>query len=185
MGDCQKTGCSLASEAVKPTPVSVLPETVRPVIAWMPGPDRPWPPGVVAFQVRPSDDVQTTTSWCPRVAPNEPVAVNMSPAAASAVTWATPDGTGSGVSVHVAPPSADRAANGASPLFCVCSLPYATTVRPAAVTCSSTAREAPDGTGREIPRHSRPSTETHAAGWSPKRPTAAKPLAVAVTASIP
>ena len=40
-GDCQRTGCSPPGVAVKPTPDRVRPETVRPVMAWMPGPVRP------------------------------------------------------------------------------------------------------------------------------------------------
>jgi hypothetical protein len=47
---------------VKPTPVSVLPEVVRAVMAWMPGPVRPGPAGVTAFQADPSAEVHTTTS---------------------------------------------------------------------------------------------------------------------------
>jgi hypothetical protein len=50
---------------VKPTPVSVRPDTARPVIAWMPGAARPGPAGVAAFQVVPSGDVHTTTTCSP------------------------------------------------------------------------------------------------------------------------
>ena len=58
IGDCQKTGVSLVGEAVKPTPVSVLADAVSPVIAWMPGPVRPCPAGVAAFQAEPFADIQ-------------------------------------------------------------------------------------------------------------------------------
>ena len=62
IGDCQKTGSSPAGEAVKPTPVSVLPDTARPVMAWMPGPVRPCPAGSAARHADPFGDVHTTTS---------------------------------------------------------------------------------------------------------------------------
>ena len=68
-GACQKTGCSPAGEAVKPTPVSVLPATARPVMAWMPGPVRPFPAGSAACQDEPLRDVHTTTFWWPGVLP--------------------------------------------------------------------------------------------------------------------
>jgi predicted amidohydrolase len=61
-GDCQKTGCSPAGVAVKPTPVSVRSETSRPVMAWMPVPVRPCPVGVTACQAEPLAEVHTTTS---------------------------------------------------------------------------------------------------------------------------
>ena len=95
---------------MKPTPVRVEPDTVRPVIAWMPGPVRPSPPGVAAVQCEPSDEVHTTTSWWPGVVPNVPVTVNVPPATASAVTLAWPAGTGRLDSVQVMPPLPDRAA---------------------------------------------------------------------------
>ena len=53
---CQKTGCSALGEAEKPTPVRVLPEAVRLVMAWMPGPVRPWPAGSAACQAEPFGD---------------------------------------------------------------------------------------------------------------------------------
>src|SRR6266704_1842332 len=108
IGGCQRMGCSPAGVAVKPTPVSVRPETVRPVMAWMPGVARPGPLGVAAFQAMPSGEVQTTTSLSPAVAPNVPVTVKPPPAAATALTCAVPAGTGRGVSVQARPPSADR-----------------------------------------------------------------------------
>ena len=78
-GDCQRTGCSPPGVAVKPTPDRVRPETVRPVMAWMPRPARPWPPGVTAFQDDPLAEVHTTTSCWPAVLPNVPVARNVPP----------------------------------------------------------------------------------------------------------
>ena len=48
---------------LKPTPVSVVPDAVRAVMAWMPGPDRPRPLGVNAFHAAPFAEVHTTTSW--------------------------------------------------------------------------------------------------------------------------
>ncbi len=92
---------------MKPTPVSVRPDTARPVIAWTPGEARPGPAGVAAFQVVPSRDVHTTTSCSPGLAPNVPVTVKLPPVAASALTCAVPAGTGRADSVHVRPPSAD------------------------------------------------------------------------------
>ena len=41
--------------------VSVLPDTVRPVMAWMPGPVRPCPAGSAACHADPFGDVHTTT----------------------------------------------------------------------------------------------------------------------------
>jgi len=54
---------------VKPTPVKVLPATARPVMAWMPGPVRPFPAGSAARQAEPLADVHTTTFWWPWVLP--------------------------------------------------------------------------------------------------------------------
>ena len=62
IGHCQKTGSSPAADALKPTPVTVSPEVVRAVMAWMPGPVRPCPPGVAVFQAEPLAEVHTTTS---------------------------------------------------------------------------------------------------------------------------
>jgi hypothetical protein len=62
MGERQMVGVSLAGEALKPTPVRVLPETVSAVISWMPWPPRPVTEGELAFQLRPSVEVQMTTS---------------------------------------------------------------------------------------------------------------------------
>ena len=73
---------------------------VRPVMAWMPGPVRPCPPGVTAFQADPLAEVHTTTSWWPgwrrtsRWRVNSPPAPAAVPSAVtrSAVTNARPAG---------------------------------------------------------------------------------------------
>src|ERR1017187_6027793 len=115
-------GCSLAGEAVNPTPVSMLPDAVRPVIAGTPGPARPRPAGADAFQVVPSGDVQITTSCWPGVVPKVPVPAKPPSAAASAVTCMLPavvrvvaPGIGRAGSFRLAPPSADWTADGPCP----------------------------------------------------------------------
>ena len=172
---------------MKPTPVSVLPDRARPVIAWMPGPVRPCPAGVAAVQAEPFADVHTTTSWWPGVLPNIPVAVKPPPAAASAVTeglGSSPAGTGSAASVQLAPPSDEFAANGSRWPAVVTAVPTATTVRPLLATCCNTALVDPIGTGRSAWRQVRPSGEIQAEAWLPSEPTATKPPERAATASI-
>src|SRR5580693_2199624 len=150
----------------------------------MPGPVSPCPVGVAAVQAEPFAEVHTTTSWWPGVRPNVPVAVKPPPAAASAVTVATPAGTGSAASVQVAPPLAELAANGSRWPVVVTAVPVATTVRPLLATCCSTALAEPTGTGRFAWRQVRPSGETQAEAWFPSDPTATKPPERATTASI-
>jgi hypothetical protein len=125
--------------AVKPTPASVLPVAVRAVIAWIPGPVRPCPDGVAAFQSLPLGDVHTTTSCWPWTRPYTPVAVKPRPVAARAVTVAWPSGAGSANCDQVAPPSDEAAANGTCRPVVVSAVPAATTVRPLSATCWSTA----------------------------------------------
>src|SRR3954469_16352292 len=187
MGACQKTGCSAVGEAEKPTPVRVLPVAVRLVMAWMPGPVRPWPAGSAARRAEPFGAVHTTTFWWPGVRPKVPAAVNVRPAVVSAVTAVRPTGPGSAEEVQVAPPLAELAADGppgpgsaeearvAPPLAelaangtvrpaAVTAVPTAATVRPRLVTCSSMARVTPAGSGRSACRQLWPSAEVQAEG---------------------
>src|SRR5215470_12829411 len=93
-------------------------------------------------------------------------------------------GTGSSGSVQLAPPSAERAANGTDWPAVVVAVPTATTTRPAFATCSSTARVVPGGRGRSACRQVRPSAEVQADGWLPCEPTATNPDPPAATAVI-
>ena len=152
-------------------------------MAWMPGVARPGPAGVAAFQVIPSREVQTTTSLSPAVAPNVPVTVKPPPAAATALTCAVPAGTGRAAAVQVRPPSAERAAYGTGPAA-VRATPAATTVRPAAATCCKRRRGGP-GRERQVGQAPGPAVRRGPRGGTPPcEPTATKPPAAAVTASI-
>src|ERR1700684_2217475 len=111
MGERQMVGVSLTGDAVKPTPVRVLPETVRAVISWMPWPLRPVTEGELGVQVRPSVEVQMTTFWRP-AEPNVPTAVKPPPVAATACTAAVPSGDGWRESGQGAPPSLHTRATG-------------------------------------------------------------------------
>src|SRR4051795_4731038 len=184
MGACQKTGCSAVGEAEKPTPVRVLPVAVRLVMAWMPGPVRPWPAGSAARQAEPFGDVHTTTFWWPGVRPKVPAAVNVRPAVVSAVTAVRPTGPGSAEEVQVAPPLAELAANGTVRPAAVTAVPTAAPVRPRLVTCSSMARVTPAGSGRSACRQLWPSAEVQAEGRLPCAPTATKPARPAVAATL-
>jgi hypothetical protein len=118
------------------------------------------------------------------VLPNVPAATNSWPAAASAVTNARPEGTGSADSVQLAPPSGELAANGTCCPVVMSAVPTAATARPSLATCCSTALVAPTGSGRLTWFQFRPSAEVQTAAWSPAAPTATKPRGPAVTASI-
>jgi hypothetical protein len=118
------------------------------------------------------------------VLPNVPVATNSRPVAASAVTNARPEGTGSADSVQLAPASGELAANGTCCPVVVSAVPTAATARPSLATCCSTALVAPTGRGRPTCFQFRPSGEVQAAAWSPAEPTATKPCGPAVTAII-
>src|SRR5262249_62283209 len=100
---CHRTGCCPFPVAVEPTPVSVFPDTLRPVTCWAPGPRSHRPAGRTACQVSPSCDHQTITSWS-LPSPSEPVARKPPPAVTRAVTTAGLPGTGRRVSRQAPPP---------------------------------------------------------------------------------
>ena len=110
--------------------------------------------------------------------------MNPAPVAATASTAAAPPGDGSRDSVQVAPPLTDSAVNGAVWPPEVADMPTATIRRPLTVTRWSWARTEFMGSARVTARQVRPLAEIQAPGWAPADPTATKPPALAVAASI-
>src|SRR5580692_4532458 len=137
----------------EPMPVTVLPDGARAVISQAPAPLRL--PAWDGFQLAPVADVHRAT-FCWPGAPNRPAAVKPAESAVSAVKFTSEPGELNGSCCQVAPPSAESSANGVVPAVVV-AWPRATTRFPLAATCSSTAVEAPAGTGSRTVFQERPS----------------------------